>query len=207
MSYPRVNLLRKNEQRYQGAVSRRFILVSAVVTPVLLIAVLSGIKLIQYNGVQADLKANREIWKTLEPKISLFNEERRGLETNQRILSLFDGWRDSQLPLVDVMTDIQIAVPPSIQFTRLSMRGEITPMAYESAEQMKLDFKLQIEGNSQGDRAEDEVWRLHKELLGNKNIAGAFGSIDLADMRKKQSANEQMVREFKIMGNSEGGAR
>ena len=69
MSYPRVNLIKKTERRYQGAVSRRFTLVSIVVTPILLIALLSGVKLIQYGSIRADLSASREIWKGLEPRL------------------------------------------------------------------------------------------------------------------------------------------
>lgn len=207
MSYPRVNLLKKSEQRYQGAVSRRFIMISAVVTPILLIAVLSGIKLVQHRGVQADLEASREIWANLEPKLALYTEENRNLKANQRILELFDGWRDSELPFVQLMNEIQDVVPLNVQFARFMLRGEVAPGIYEIPEDMQLDFKLQIDGISQGDRAEDEVWKFHKDLLITKSIAKSFNTVDLNDMRKRQSAEGMSVREFRIIGvNEEEGA-
>jgi len=208
MSYPRVNLLKKSEQRYQGAVSRRFLLVSAVVSPILLIAVLSGIKLVQYSGIQSDLKANREIWKSLEPKLSLFNEESRGLDANKKLLALFDGWQASQLPLVEMMDQIQDVVPANVQFSRFSLRGEVSPAVYNNPEQMAMDYKMLIEGSALGDRAEEDIWKFHRELLGSSSIAQAFDSIDLADMRKQRSSGSSSVREFRIVGgNTKGGAQ
>ncbi len=206
MSYPRVNLLKKNEQRYQGAVSRRFLTISAVVTPILLIAVLSGIKLVQYSGVQSELKASEEIWATLEPKLALFNEENRSLVANQKILALFEGWEQSQLPFVEMMDQVQDIVPANVQFNRFSLRGEVGPGIYANADEMKLNFKFQIDGIAQGDRAEEDVWRFHRDLLKSPIIADAFNAVDLADMRKQRN-DRGSVREFRIVGrHAEGGA-
>ncbi len=205
MSYPRVNLLRKSEQRYQGAVSRRFITISVVITPILLIAVLSGIKLVQYSGVQSDLKANREIWAKLEPKLALFNEENRSLMANRKVLALFKGWRDSQLPMLDIMEDVQDIVPLNVQFGRFVLRGNIVPEVYEKAADMKLDFTFQVEGTATGERAEENVWKFHKDLLATASIHDAFDTVDLSDMRKRRSAGEDNVREFRITGTPEGG--
>ena len=126
MNYPRVNLLKKNEQRFQGAVSRKFIFISAVVAPILLISVLSGIKLIQYSGVQSQLLSSREIWEDLEPRLVLYKEERRGLNMNRTGLDLFNGWNETQASFVKLLTDIQANVPEQIQFTRLSVRSQPT---------------------------------------------------------------------------------
>lgn len=206
MNYPRVNLLRKSEQRYQGAVSRRFIMVSAVITPILLIAVLSGIKMVQYSNVQKELKANRVIWKDLEPKLKLFTEEHQSLNANRTILALFEGWKESELPFVVMLDQIQSAVPANVQFTRLSLKGEVSPGIYEKPEDMQLNYSLLIEGLSQGDRAEDDVWKFHRDLLGNDTVAHSFDTVDLADMRKQRSSAGISVREFRIVGsNTKGG--
>ena len=208
MNYPRVNLLKKSEQRYQGAVSRRFITISAVVTPILLIAVISGIKLVQYTGVQSELRASQEIWANLEPKLALFKEENLGLAANRQVLLLFDGWQDSQLPLVDLMNEIQDTVPDNIQFSRFLLRGEVAPGVYETAEDMELGYALQIDGAAQGDRAEEDVWRFHKELLATPGVRKAFDAVDLTDMRKRKTQDGVAVREFRIIGsNASGGAQ
>jgi len=208
MNHSRVNLLKKSEQRYQGAVSRRFITISVVVTPILLIAVLSGIKLVQYTGVQAELKTGREIWLKLEPKLALFNEENRSLAANRQILELIEGWQESQVPLVGLMDEIQGVVPDNVQFVRFLLKGEVAPGIYETPEEMKLGFALQIEGISQGNRAEEDVWKFHKDLLSTRWVRSVFDSVDLASLRKRQSADGVILREFKINGsNAEGGVQ
>ena len=205
MNYQRVNLLKKSEQRYQGMVSRRFVLVSIVATPILLIAVLSGIKLVQYTGVQSELKASREIWKSLEPKLALFNEEKKGLVDHRQILSLFEGWRTSQAPVIELLGGIQGSVPENIQFTRLSLRSVLTQAVYGTAEDMALDYKLVIEGLSQGDMAESDVIHLQRELLACEVVESAFESIKLTAIRKRQDANGTTMREFRLEGSTQQG--
>jgi hypothetical protein len=205
MNYQRVNLLKKSEQRYQGMVSRRFVVVSLVATPLLLIAVLSGIKLIQYTGVQSELKASREIWKNLEPKLALFNEEKKALADHRQLLSLFEGWRSSQAPINELLEGIQGSVPDNIQFTRLSLRGDLTRSVYAAADDMALNYKLVIEGLSQGDMAESDVIRLQRQLLACEVVEASFESIKLTAMRKRQDAQRMTMREFRLEGSTQQG--
>ena len=208
MNYQRINLLKKSEQRYQGVVSRRFVLVSIVVTPILLIAVLSGIKLLQYTGVQSELKASREIWKTLEPKLALFNEQKKGLANHRQLLALFEGWRESQAPIIALLDGIQDSVPDDIQFTRLSLRSDLTRAVYGTADDMVLDYKLVIDGLSQGDMAESDVIRLQRELLACEVVESTFDSINLTAMRKRQDTKRVAMREFRLEGSTQqGGAQ
>ena len=200
MNASRVNLLKKNEQRYQGIVSRRFTMVCAVLTPILLIAVLGGIKLIQFAGLQSDLKAKTEFWAEMEPRLERFKAENGNLNTNRKVLELFDGWDASQLDLVQIMDDIQNAVPGNVQFNRMMIRGNILPKTYGSVEEMKLDFQFQIDGLAMGERAEKDIWRFQKELLATAAIADAFDFIDLTGMRKRDFNNGTSCQEFKING-------
>jgi hypothetical protein len=205
MNSPRVNLLKKSEQRYQGAVSRRFLTVSLVITPIMLIAVLSGIKLVQYTGVQSQLKSSREIWADLEPKLDLFKEENRGLVANRTILELFEGWKGSQASFVKLLDDIQGTVPENIQFTRLSVRSARAPSVYAAPEDMELAYNLVIEGVSQGDQAESEVINLRKELLGCEQIGATFDTLKLAALRKRSSNANLNLREFRLEGETADG--
>lgn len=202
MNYPRVNLLKKSEQRYQGAVSRRFVLVSIVATPILLIAVVSGIKLLQYTGVQSELKGSREIWKTLEPRLALFNEERKALKDNRQMLSLLEGWKESQAPLVDLLEGIQDSVPSNIQFTRFSLRSEMAKSEYGSVDDMDFSYKLVIEGLSQGDMAEADVIGFQRDLLAREVVESTFDSIKLTAMRKRQDSRKLTMREFRLEGST-----
>ena len=200
MSYPRVNLLKKSERRYQGAVSRRFMLVSIVVTPILFIALLSGVKLIQYGGVQADLKASREIWKTLEPKLAVALDQQRGLKTNRQALSLINGWKDSQVSMEALLLDIQEAIPENVRLTRVSIRSEVKASLYRDADELDLDYRLALQGVSQGEQAEDTVINLRRDLLKKEHLSTIFDSVKLISMRKRSGADGENMREFSFEG-------
>ncbi|MEE9367808.1 MAG: hypothetical protein V3V05_02975 [Pontiella sp.] len=202
MNYPRVNLLNKNEQRYQGAVSRKFIFISAVVAPILVISLLSGVKLIQYSGVQSELLSSRVIWEDLEPRLALYKEERRGLNMNRTGLDLFNGWSESQASFVKLLTDIQANVPEQIQFTRLSVRSQPTAAVYTTPEGMELSYELLIDGTSQGRLAENYVIGLQKSLLESEQIGSEFDSLKLVSMRKHQGNKAENIREFRLEGQS-----
>jgi len=200
MSYPRVNLLKKSECRYQGAVRRRFMLVSIVVTPILFIALLSGIKLIQYGGVQADLKASREIWKTLEPKLAVALDRQRGLKTNRQALSLINGWKDSQVSMEGLLQDVQEVIPENVRLMRVSIRSEVAASLYRDADELDLDYRLALQGVSQGEQAEDTVMNLRRDLLKKEHLSAIFDSVKLISMRKRSGADGENMREFSFEG-------
>ena len=200
MSYPRVNMLKKAERRYQGAVSRSFMLVSIVVTPILLIALLSGVKLIQYGSVRANLGASHEIWTVLEPRLAIASEQQQGLAINRQALDLINGWRDSQVSIVELMTDIQQVVPMNVQLIRISIRSDVMVSLYREAEALELDYRLALQGVSQGSEAEDAVIALRKSLLMGEHLSEIFDSVKLTSMRKRRGLDGENIREFSLEG-------
>ncbi len=200
MNNPRVNLLKKNEQRYQGAVSRRFMLISMVITPILFIAILSGVKLIQYSGVQSDLKASRDIWVDIKPRLALCQDQQRGLKMNQEIINLIDGWQDSQVSMEPLLSGIQSAIPENIQITRLSIRSPVNRAVYKNMEELSLNYFFILQGISQGRFAENSVIRLRKDLLKSEHMSSAFESVNLSSMRKRAGRDGENLREFSLEG-------
>ncbi len=208
MNYPRVNLLKKSEQRYQGAVSRRFVLVCVVVVPILFITALSGIKLIQYTSVQSSLKSNRELWTSLEPRLESYMNERKSLSENQRAMELIEGWQGTQLPLSDLLAEIQDSVPENVQLTRVAIRNESGKSVYDKPTDFSKDYSLAVQGVAQGERAEEVVIALLKDLLKTEHMGATFKSAKLGSMRKRIGAEGQTMQEFRLDGSSvKGGGR
>ena len=207
MNYPRVNLLRKSEQRYQGAVSRRFLTISLVITPIIGIAMLSGVKLIQYTSVQSNLKSSREIWTDLEPRLALYKEEQHGLNTNRKVLDLVEGWRSEKIAPNAVLEEIQELVPENTQLTRLSIRSTEQVAVVEKPEDVALTYGLILQGLSEGRYAEDSVISLSKDLLEAPTLSSTFESIKLVSMRKREGKNGENIREFNLEGRSVEGGR
>ena len=208
MKSPRVNLLKKNEQRYQGAVSRRFIMVSLVITPIVLVAVLSTVKLVQYTGIQAQLKASRAIWADLEPRVELYKSEQSGLTANRKIMDVLDSWKRAQGSFALLLDEIRDDVPENIQISHLSIRGTLASSLYAEPEDAAINYSMSIEGISQGDLAEKQVIRLQKDLLDSKHVSSAFATLKLASMRKNSRRGDVKIREFRLEGeNPEGGEK
>jgi hypothetical protein len=207
MNYPRVNLLNKSEQRYQGAVSRRFLLVSLVVTPIVVIAMLSGVKLIQYTTVQSDLKSSREIWAELEPRLALYLDEQRGLNTNRQVFELIDGWKAAKFSPTAVLEEIQQRMPENIQLVRLSIKSKEQVAFAESSDDVVLTFRLLLQGLSHGDYAEEVVIALNKDLQAAPVLSSTFESITLLSMPKRAGKNGENIREFNIEGLASEGER
>ncbi len=208
MNYPRVNLLKKSEQRYQGVVSRRFLLVCIVVTPILFITSLSGIKLVQYTSVQSSLKSSRELWVGLEPRLEQYKDERRSLVANQRALELIAGWQGTQVPISELLTEIQGSVPATVQLTRLSIRSELGTSVYAKPTDFSKDYTLMVQGGAQGEQAEDVVIALLKDLLKTERMGTVFKSVKLGSMRKRVGRDGQTTQVFHLDGSSaEGGGK
>jgi hypothetical protein len=205
MNSTRVNLLKKSEQRYQGAVSRRFTFISIVVTPILFIAILSGVKLIQFGGIQSNLKSSREIWEDLKPRLALYKEEQRGLNRNTDALELIAGWRSTLISQNGLISEIQGVVPENIQLTRLSIRSTPDRSVYMEPEEFQLKYKLSVQGVAEGNRAENSVIDLRKRLLETELMNTTFESMKLASMRKRSGKNGQNTREFLLEGFSPEG--
>lgn len=200
MKYPRVNLLKKSEQRYQGAVSQRFLLVCIVVTPILFITILSGIKLIQYTAAQSNLKSSREVWAGLKPRLALYKDEQRSLATNKRALELIAGWQGTRMPLPGLLSEIQDSVPANIQLKRLALRSDPEKSIYDKPADFAMDHTLTVQGVAQGDRAEDVVIGLRKDLLKTERMGATFESVKLGYMRKSSRRDGQTMREFSLDG-------
>lgn len=202
MNYPRVNLLKKSEQRYQGVVSRRFLWVSIVVIPILFITLLSGIKLVQYASAQSSLKSNREIWKNLEPRLERYKEERSSLVANQQALDLIEGWQGTQVTISELLTEIQTSVPVNVQLTRLSIQHDLGKSIYSKPTDFSQDYTFTVQGTAHGERAEAVVITLLKDLLKTEHMGATFKSIKLGSMRKRTGKDGQAIQEFRLVGSS-----
>lgn len=207
MKYPRVNLLSKNEIRYQGAVSGRFILISAVASPIVIVLLVLGLKIIQHNKVQSELKKSRVTWATLQPQYESYKAESKDLGQSRGMVEMFNGWTKGQLLFSELLTEIQLAVPGNIQLSRLSVRSQSTATSYLKPEEMQLAFSLVVEGQSLGASAEQHVFGMQRNLLGGKQVSLNFGSLEPAYIRKRESSTGGSLREFRLEGSSAGGVK
>lgn len=205
MTYPRVNLLKKDERRYQGAVSRSFILVCGIGTPILLIFLIIGLCFVQKFSIESQLKSSQALWDNLEPSLKAHNLGNQGLTTNKKVLDLFNGWESSQTSFVNLLSDLQDSVPGSIQFNRLSVRTGESKAIYKTPAELEMDYTLTLEGIALGAQAEKQVIAFQKDLLACEQVGSTFESLKLDSMRKRTDANGEHMSEFRLLGAADEG--
>lgn len=207
MTYPRVNLLKKDEQRYQGAVSRDFILFCGIGVPTLLV-LLIAVFVFAYNaGINSDITSNQVFLDTLEPRLKAHAQWTKGLSTNQKVLDLFAGWESSQASFYNLLDDVQGIVPESVQFIRLSIRTGESMSVYKTPAELQLDYNLIIEGVAEGAQAENEVIALPKDLLACDQIGNTFETLKLDAMKKRSVSTGESLREFRLVGEAGKGEK
>lgn len=207
MTYPCVNLLKKDEQRYQGVLSRGFILFCGIGIPTLLI-LLSAVLYFAYSaGIKSEIAANQVFWNTLEPRLKGHIQGTKGLLINQKVLDLFAGWESSQASFYKLLDDVQGAVPETVQFTRLSIRAGESKSVYKTPAELQLDYNLIIEGVAEGLQAENEVIALQRDLLACEQIGSTFDTLKLDSMKKRSGSAGESFREFRLVGEAGNGGK
>lgn len=207
MRYPRVNLLNKNELRYQGAVSGRFLIVSAISLPVLILLIVLGIVLLQNARVKSALGKSRDEWAALQPQYNAYKIESGDLTASRDMVKMFAGWNNVQLTFSELLADIQLAVPGDVQLHRLSVRSKPSATVYKKPEDMNLVYTLVLEGQSIGASAEQHVFGFQRSLLDSVQVASAFESLEPEYIRKRESEKGGAVRDFRLEGRAAEGGR
>ena len=202
MNYPRVNLIRKSERRYQGLVSRGFIITACTGIPTMVFALIFGLLYSQKMSVGAELQSARTMWKNYEPRLKEYRLEKAGLTTSGKIMGLFDGWVKSRHSFLDLLEEVQDGTPANVQYARLSIRAGSSEAIYKTAEELKLKYDLVLSGVAQGEAAENEVIRLQKKLLAGQEVGSTFDTLKLASMRNSATAAGTPVRQFSLVGSS-----
>lgn len=202
MSYPRVNLLKKSEQRYQGMVSKSFILLTSVGGPVLLLVLIFGIMMAQNSSVKSQLASSKVVWENFGPRLDSYRAEKQGLTTSSKIMGLFEGWEGSRMSIVELMDEVQERVPSNIQFARMSIRSDAKGPVYKSAEALALNYSLAIDGQAVGQQAESQVLKLQKDLQASASVNKSFDSLKLVSMRNRQDADGMEMSDFRLLAES-----
>ena len=204
MIYPRVNLLKKNEIRYQGVVSWNFILLCGIGTPVLLALLSIGLCFIRSVSTKSELKSSHTLWENYEPRLAVHKKGNQCLVTNQKILDLFEDWERSTVSFVTLLDDVQAVVPDAVQFTRMSIRSDESGSLYKTEGELRLDYSMIIEGIAQGAQAENQVISFQKDLLTCKEVGAVFDSLKLASLRKKNGCarreHERISFDWRVTG-------
>jgi hypothetical protein len=120
----RVNLLRPEEQRYQGPVSLRFAISVGGITVGCLLLILLLVGLHSYISVRRDLGASRTGWQKIEARFNAVTTKQKAETDNQLLLAELKKWNRQRVEWTPLLKELQNIAPPSVQFTRLMVRSD-----------------------------------------------------------------------------------
>jgi hypothetical protein len=208
MKYPRVNLLERDERRYQGVVSHRMILLSIAIIPTVVSLLFFMIGLVAYKEAHSNWGEVKKEWTTVKPQFDRFRQALKAQNEARRALALMKGWRDAGVDFSTLLLDIQKKVPPTIQLKSLEFAGKSGDEPFSDPDACSVNYEMEIHGISVGDRAEASVIGFRRDLMAEDSaVASVFHSIKLSSMRKKPAGDGESIREFSIEGTSEEGDR
>ena len=122
----RVNLIKDTELRHVGMVSRSFIIRVSSITAATVLVLFLIIFIGRYKLVQQQLAGARDRWETMKPAYDRVRVLRQDLTDRRKIMGELTGWNNSRIDWVPPLAELQQTVPPTIQLTKLMLRGELS---------------------------------------------------------------------------------
>jgi hypothetical protein len=222
-----VNLLHPDEQRYQGLVSRRFILLSSVTTVTLVLVLVGGFALYGFFNKRQDLNWARMQWQKTEPRYKIILALQQEQSRIKTVVGELNGWNHARLPMHELLTEVQRTVAPHpIQFTRLNVSSEFvliqpptptnTPPAEVAGEAQSAlvvktapkppppiharRFHLAIAGRVLGAEGHTAVVEFNDQLQHNARIGPWFESVRLQGLNRAGGEARKNEQFFTIEG-------
>jgi len=198
ISYPHVNLLKKNEQRYQGSVSKKMIISLATLVPLLFLLLFLGMGWVQYRSTANSLESNKVRWEKIQPKIKAYKKQKEVLNKDKNILELIKGWKKIVIPMSTVLRELQNTIPSDIQFTHLSITAQSKTTTFKKPLDFLVNYTLVVKGNAEGENGWDSAVTFQEKFLNPKQIGLLFNSKKTTGPTKKQGDEKKNICTFSI---------
>lgn len=221
-----VNLLHPDEQRYQGLVSSRFIILASALTLASILLLVSGFALYGFFSKRQDLQWAREQWKKTELRYRTILALQQEQGRIKKVVDELNGWNHARLPMYDLLAELRkIVSPHPIQFTRLNVnsetmtiqpppptnpppvkaQGEAQPVAGAAAPKPPTPiqakrFHLLIAGRVLGAEGHTAVVEFNEQIQSNQRIGPWFEAVRLQGINRVTSGARRDEQYFNIEG-------
>jgi hypothetical protein len=195
MKSVRVNLIKRSEVRYQGAVSPKFLTItlgSAVAAVLLLLMV---VRTVQYAYRKRQLVDARVLWAQMEPRFKQLNQPRNEVGAQKKLVDELGDWREKAARWSEFMLILQRSVPPQIQLGRMQLSRDAASDGTEVN-------RFSVKGWSEGADAESVVIGWRRALMNDPGYTNLFVSLELGHLRLAGSTmmGDQSRRSFELVG-------
>ena len=213
----RVNLMKEAEFRYQGAVSRSFMLRASLITVFIVGALLLLSAIVHYNSLKQRLAWATERWTKIKPAYENVKAMQAEIGRNKLVITELKGWENSRIAWAPCLRDVSRIVPAAVQLTRLNIFGSLevkkmptspiappsgTPKPKGPAEAappapLVRKFLVSIEGRSEDKLADKVSLQLVEDIRQSPPFHSFLESVKLQGLRL-ETGKETSGRVFNI---------
>ena len=196
----RVNLLRPEEIRHQGAIEKAGLIRAGVVLGLSAAVVLVVWAVFQYRAVvggHAHVKAG---WAAIESEYKRVKTVQDAHDANQALLDELHSWTVSRINWTEPFEELQALVPGNIQLTRMSVAGDIMiseaePATKENPGTPARRFQWRLEGKALGEMSDQDVIRFVDALRRGDSYQDWLASLKLQGMQRTLSRTDEESNE------------
>jgi len=201
----RVNLLKKSEIRYQGIVTKKFLIIVPILTLLLGALIFVPIQIMK-TSMEKSKKAS--LTKQLE-QLNLLVERANKLENicnhNASVIDLLKQRAAHTLPVNQLLREIRQSVPPAIQLTVLSFtaKPKLVVDQTDAADAIQWPITLTLDGTAISTAPESIVIPFANRISDTSFIKQWFDTVNLIDFNRISSGSSLETAAFHIAGSGE----
>jgi hypothetical protein len=185
-----INLLKRNEMRYQGVVSPRFIVLSAVGVVAGLLAIFLSLYAMRMMLLKQDLKERELRWMEIRRDYEAIQKKQAELNDTRDLVQQFEKWSAGGFHWYRFLHKFQAGVPETVRLLSMTL--------YIKEAKTNL-YEMRIAGRAQGERAEAVVINWRSAMLADPDLSQVFDTLELLSMRRDaQRAEATEVRSFEL---------
>jgi Tfp pilus assembly protein PilN len=214
MTSLRVNLIRSEERRYQGPVSKRFILLSLGGALAAGLFIWAGVGWTQRAETQKELTALESEWALIQPRYNLAKAKAAQIGQIEEVEKELKLWGATRLQSDKMLEEFASTVPENIQIVRLSIFSEWSvvrppapPPPPENTETRPKPpppgiparkSAMSISGRAAGDDGSDAVVKMVQDLKAAPVLGSVLETIKLNNLLRDVQPDDQSDRSFTI---------
>ena len=176
-----VNLLKKAEQRYQGIVSMKIMVLGSVgvLTGITVIVLfLAGISKITLN---ANLDRARREWNRLNPQVTALRQGQAATAANHKTLKELEGWaQGDRLSMYSLLRAVQNEIPAQMVLDNFYAGLE------QASDTAPVYCLLRLSGRAQGELTAVEAKR---KLSADTEVRSFCGEVKLVSSQRESGEN------------------
>lgn len=194
----RVNLLRKSELRYQGAVTKRFMVVAPLLTIGLTLVIIIPIYLMNMASSKSQYNQLIEEVARLQKRADIVLEHEKQIKANRDVLNRLDQWKNQNMDVAAMLLRMQRLTPETIQF--LNLAYSVLPEQPDANPSQNWLVTLQLTGHVTAAVPEEIVLRYLNRLSQDKSLSAFFDNMNLVSYTRLASTNHVELADFHITG-------